>query len=198
MTPESWRMLLQQFRELQRRFDNFLRLGTVVEIDHKKARARVQLGANRTGWLQWFAPAAGEGETEWRPPSKGEQVAVLSPGGDLASGLILPAIYSGQRPPNGDAAGLYRRTFANGDVIEYQSGNANLRISGTLNAEAESIHLKATNISLEAKNLSTKADSTQMQGAVTHSGGDFSSNGVVQHKHKHKVVGIDKYTEDTQ
>lgn len=198
MTPEAWQALLQQINELQRRFDNLLRLGTVVEINHKRARARVQLGGNRTDWLQWIAPAAGEDDTEWRPPSKGAQVAVLSPGGDLRAGLILPAIYSGQYPANGDTAGLFRRTFANGDVIEYQDGNAQLKVSGALNAEADSISLKAKNISLKAENLSMEAAGTQMKGKVTHSGGKFTSNGVVADNHKHKVVAVGEYTDDTK
>src|SRR5450830_2110162 len=76
------------FRLLQ----NLIRLGTIAEVDG--AKARVQLGPNlTTEWLKWITPRAGSTRT-WSAPTVGEQVIVLSPGGDLTRGMIVPALYS--------------------------------------------------------------------------------------------------------
>ena len=71
-------------------------MGTVVEVRFKKpARCRVQLGDNTTDWLQWIAGRAGGiGGCRWWPPVVGEQCLVISPGGDLAQGIVLLGAYS--------------------------------------------------------------------------------------------------------
>ena len=181
--------LLQQLGELQRRLDNLLRFGTVTELDHKAARARVQCAGNLTAWLRWFAPAAGQDDTEWRPPSLGEQVMILSPSGELRAGVILSGLYSDQAPANGDAAGLFRRTFANGDVLEYQNGNAVVQVSGSLNATAASVDLQADSISLQAGSISLQGDAIELVGPVTQTGGDMTSDGISAQNHTHIETG---------
>ncbi|GAA5443143.1 hypothetical protein Misp06_01319 [Microbulbifer sp. NBRC 101763] len=198
MNSEVVTALLQQLGELQRRVDNIVRLGTVEEVDYDTACARVRLGENLTTWLRWFAPAAGTNDTEWRPPSIGEQVAVLSPSGELRAGVILPAIYSDKAPANGDTADLFRRTFANGDMIEYQNGNTQLKVAGSIVAEAENISLKAKNINLESESLRLEGTEIQMKGKVEHTGDDLSSNGISLPKHTHIVKSVGSPTEKPQ
>lgn len=77
--------------ELDRRLTQLIRLGTIAELDLAKAKVRVKLGENLTGWRPWLT-TAGRLKT-WNPPVVGEQVVVLSPGGDLEQSVVLPSLY---------------------------------------------------------------------------------------------------------
>lgn len=111
---------------LSRLIENLIRLGTVAEVDHgsltdkRPARVRVQSGDLLTGWLPWTALRAGT-TRDWDPPSVGEQVLVLSPSGQTAQGIAITGLFSALIPANGDRAGLRRRTYPDGAVVEYDS-----------------------------------------------------------------------------
>ncbi|PHV31007.1 hypothetical protein CSQ94_24405 [Janthinobacterium sp. BJB312] len=78
--------------DLSRLLQNLIRLGTIAEV--KGARARVQFGANlSTEWLKWATRRAGSTLTG-SARTVGEQVIVISPGGGLTCGIIVPALYS--------------------------------------------------------------------------------------------------------
>ncbi|KTT31194.1 baseplate assembly protein [Pseudomonas oryzihabitans] len=111
---------------LSRLIENLIRLGTIAEVDHgsltdkRPARVRVQSGALLTGWLPWLTLRAGESR-EWDPPTLGEQVVVFSPSGQTTQGVVLCGLFSQLLPANGDRAGLHRRTYPDGAVVEYDS-----------------------------------------------------------------------------
>lgn len=86
--------------DLYRRVNNLLRVGKVVAVDYAVARARVKIGNITTDFLPWMTPST----AAWIPLKNGEQVVVLSPGGDLRFGMILPALYqSAKSAPSDDA-----------------------------------------------------------------------------------------------
>ena len=109
---------------LSRLIENLIRLGTVAEVDHgslpdkRPARVRVQSGDLLTGWLPWTALRAGT-TRDWDPPNVGEQVLVLSPSGQTAQGIAITGLFSALIPANDDRAGLHRRTYPDGAVVEY-------------------------------------------------------------------------------
>lgn len=111
---------------LSRLIENLIRLGTIAEVDHgslqdkRPARVRVQSGDLLTGWLPWAALRAGT-TRDWDPPTVGEQVLVLSPSGQTAQGIAITGLFSALIPANGDRAGLHRRTYPDGAVVEYDS-----------------------------------------------------------------------------
>ena len=111
---------------LSRLIENLIRLGTVAEVDHgslqdkRPARVRVQSGDLLTGWLPWTALRAGT-TRDWDPPTVGEQVLVFSPSGQTAQGIAITGLFSALIPANGDRAGLHRRTYPDGAVVEYDS-----------------------------------------------------------------------------
>jgi len=111
---------------LSRLIENLIRLGTVAEVDHgslpdkRPARVRVQSGNLLTGWLPWTVLRAGT-TRDWDPPTVGEQVLVLSPSGQTAQGIAIGGLFSALIPANGDRAGLHRRTYPDGAVVEYDS-----------------------------------------------------------------------------
>ncbi|WP_436568029.1 phage baseplate assembly protein V [Janthinobacterium sp. HLX7-2] len=103
--------------DLLRLLQNLIRLGTIAEV--KGAKARVQLGPTlTTEWLNWATPRAGSART-WSAPTVGEQVMVLSPGGDLTRGIILPALYSKafDAPESSDT--IHTTHYPDGAVVQY-------------------------------------------------------------------------------
>lgn len=105
---------------LARLIENLIRFGTIAEVQMKPPRARVKTGTLTTGWLPWIAGGAGA-DKEWDPPTKGEQIILFSPSGQLGNGVVLAGIFSDLKPANGEREGLHRRTYRDGAVIEYDS-----------------------------------------------------------------------------
>ncbi|MCO7538362.1 phage baseplate assembly protein V, partial [Pseudomonas asiatica] len=117
---------MNSIAELNRLLENLIRLGTIAEVQHVPPRVRVSTGELLTTWLPWIALRAGA-DQDWDPPTDGEQVVLLSPSGQLANGVVLTGLFSDQIPANGDRAGLRRRTYADGAVVEYDSVAHHLR-----------------------------------------------------------------------
>ena len=87
--------ITQHIVDMQRRLNNLIRIGTVVETT--ETRLKIKLGDNITGWLPWLTQRTGDCQTWWKP-SVGEQVMVLSPSGELNNGVVLPALYTKNQP----------------------------------------------------------------------------------------------------
>ncbi|CAJ0784596.1 phage baseplate assembly protein V [Ralstonia chuxiongensis] len=78
--------------ELARLIENLIRIGTVTDVRHTQPSAvRVQSGGTVTHWLPMLQQRA-DGTRTWNPPTKGEQVVLLCPSGDLSNGIALFAI----------------------------------------------------------------------------------------------------------
>lgn len=117
---------MNEYAALSRLIENLIRLGTVAEVDHgslkdhRPPRLRVQSGELLTGWLPWITFRAGA-DTEWDPPTVGEQVVLFSPSGQTTQGIVLTGLFSQHFPANADRAGLHRRSYSDGAVVEYDS-----------------------------------------------------------------------------
>lgn len=135
--------------ELERRLANLARIGVVEELDEASARVRVRCGELLTGWLPWLTRRAG-GDADWWAPEPGEQVLVISPFGDPALGLALPALYQDTHPAPAGVKTVRRVTFADGTVIEYDRagsklsvncvGSAAINATGPVTVDAPEIH----------------------------------------------------------
>ncbi|MBX9761558.1 MAG: phage baseplate assembly protein V [Pseudomonadaceae bacterium] len=119
---------------LARLLENLIRFGTIAAVQMKPPRVKVLTGTLTTAWLPWLNPRAGA-DREWNPPTEGEQVLLLSPSGQLANGVAITGLFSDLIEANGDRAGLHRRTYRDGAVIEYDSIAKHLR--ATLPGTAE-------------------------------------------------------------
>lgn len=117
--------------ELQRQLGSLIRFGTVAELDLAAARCRVDTGEIRTDFIPWFVPRAGS-TIEWSAPAVGEQVLLLSPGGDTHGAVALRGIYSDAFPAPASADTLHLVRFADGAVVEYD--HAAHVLKGTLPA----------------------------------------------------------------
>ena len=208
-----------QITEILRLLHNLIRIGTVAEVDLDQALCRVATGDNTTGWLNWLTLRAGQSRSWWAP-SEGEQVLILSLGGELDTGFVLPGIFSDDfPPPSASADGLYI-TFPDGATLHYEPDSGELLADGITTAvinASESVNVTAPTITcaasvkilldspeVECTNKLTTAtlnvtQGGQMKGNITHSGGSFTSNGVVVDKHDHGGVQRGgSYTEGIQ
>lgn len=125
---------MNDFADLSRMLENLIRFGVIAAVQMVPPRVQVKTGELTTAWLPWLALRAGS-DREWDPPTVDEQVILFSPSGQLANGVVLTGLFSDHIPANGSRAGLHRRTYADGAVIEYDSVarhlNATLPDSGT-------------------------------------------------------------------
>lgn len=144
------------FSELDRKFANLIRLGTIKEIDYKKARTRVQIGKITTDWLPWITSRAGE-DKSWSPPSIGEQVVILSPSGEMAQGIVLPAIYQNkyQAPSNNKDEITFKLQDGSKVIYNKQEEHLNISLEGklTIKIGESTIEMTKDGIKLKAKRI---------------------------------------------
>ena len=115
--------------EIVRRLENVVRLGTVAEVRYETpARCRIKTGDLVTDWLPWTTARAG-GDRSWWAPEVGEQVIVLSPGGNTGAGVVFPAAYSDTHEQPGQREDVARVAFKDGVTIEYDRTVHVLRVS---------------------------------------------------------------------
>lgn len=194
--------------EIYRLLNNLIRTGTVLEVNLQDGLCRVQTGELQTTWLNWLTPRAGRSRTWWAP-SMGEQVLLLSIGGDLTTAFVLPALYSDEHPSPSASADAFHITFPDGAVIEYEPETSALTVSGIKTATvtaSESVAVTVPLVTVKASQkitldtpevvctnkLTTGTLEVQkggtMKGNITHTGGSLSSNGIVVDTHQHNGV----------
>ncbi|MGL6094161.1 MAG: phage baseplate assembly protein V [Pseudomonas paracarnis] len=150
---------MNNFAALSRMLENLIRLGVIAEVQMAPPRVKVKTGELTTAWLPWLALRAGS-DRDWDPPTVNEQVILFSPSGQLANGVVVTGLYSDHIPANGNRAGLHRRTYVDGTVIEYDSVGH---------------HLNATLVDGGTTNLVSKGG-INLVGDITHLG-DYTQTG---------------------
>lgn len=196
--------------EIYRLIMNLIRFGIVEQVNLAldPPMARVRCGELLTDWLPWSARRAGNARTWW-PPTEGEQVIILAAGGELSAGVIIASLNQKSIPAPTTTANTQHTAYPDGAVIEYNADTGALKATGiktaTLDA-GKSIHATAPEITCSASvkitldtpkvectnNLTTATLNVtgggQMSGDIEHTGGAFSSNGVVIDSHDHGGV----------
>ena len=124
--------------ECERRLANMLMLGSIIAVDAEQHKVQVDLGFD-TPWLSWLTQRAGHDKTYWAP-SVGEQVLVLSPQGDPALGVVLPALYQDQFPAPTSDPEQCQVHFSDGAAASYNKASHQLAI--TLPSDGQ-VHLTA-------------------------------------------------------
>lgn len=186
----SWKELA--LPDLFRRLQNIIRPGYVSAVDYAKARIRVKFSENlESNWIPWHSGRAG-GTKNWDAPELGEQVVMLSPSGDTSMAIALVGIFSNDNPANGDSADVFRKTFKDGTVIEYDCAahamKAKIASNGTAEIEAPGGLAIKGDVSIDgnvsiSKQLDVREDITSM-GEVTAMKAGAPVNETT-HKHTH-------------
>ncbi|MBF7958305.1 phage baseplate assembly protein V [Rahnella victoriana] len=197
-----------QLNDMMRLVNNLVRIGKVSELDLANARCRVSTGDNVTAWLPWITHRAGRTRSWWAP-SVGEQVLLLSMGGELNTAFVLPAVFSDASPAPSASADAIHLAFPDGAIFEYEPKTSALNVTGiktaVINASqkvdvtAPEVRCTAsTRITLDTPevvctsklttgSLEVKQGGT-LTGNITHSGGSLISNGIIVHLHRHSGV----------
>ncbi|WP_350316459.1 phage baseplate assembly protein V [Pectobacterium aroidearum] len=191
--------------EILRLLRNMNRVGVVTHVNTANALCRVQTGGMTTGWLNWLTRRAGRSR-DWWAPSIGEQVLILSIGGELDTAFVLPGIYSDDNPAPSVSADAYHVSFPDGAVVEYEPATGALTVSGIKTADITASESLTATVPLVTVRASTRItldtpevvctnklitgtlevqQGGEMRGNIQHSGGSLSSNGKVLHTHKH-------------
>jgi len=179
----------EKLTEIMRLITNLIRTGTVSEVDPENWLCRVKTGDLETNWINWLTLRAGNTRTWWQP-TVGEQVVLLSMGGNLETAFALPAIYSDAFAPPGHSADGAITEFKDGGWFQYEPENGQLLIKNIRSVRieaADGIQLITDLFRVQASQTQINSE-TVMNGAVTQGGGSMSSNGVVVHTHKHGGV----------
>ncbi|WP_051321681.1 phage baseplate assembly protein V [Chrysiogenes arsenatis] len=116
--------------ELERRLDNLIRYGTIAQADYALHRVRVQSGELLTGWIPWLTRRASL-DNEWWAPEVGEQVILLSPCGDPAQAVALPAIYQAAHPGSQNRPTVHRIDYGDGGFMEYDRAAGRWHVNTT-------------------------------------------------------------------
>lgn len=140
--------------ELQSKIDDLIRIGTVTEV--RSGECRVKTKGNHTNWRPYLVLRAGRTRRRMRP-SVGEQVILLSLGGDLRNAFVLAGIYQDEHPEpladddNDDLDGV---EYPDGAVIEYNPSTGELTASGIKTATiTASVAVKLITPLVECSNL---------------------------------------------
>jgi len=98
--------------------DRMIRFGTIAGVDLPGARCTVELDDGVISPpLRWFETRSGKTRT-WSPPSEGEQVMLLCPGGEIGAGVCLRGVISDANPAAGDSL-TELVEFGDGGIVSY-------------------------------------------------------------------------------
>ncbi len=189
--------------ELSRLLHNLLRFGTIAAVDHQRAQCHVKAGELTTDWLNWFTLATGRTRT-WQAPTLGEQVLLLSPGGELSTGVVLFELYCDSYPASSDQASLHLMQYPDGAVLAYDHTQHTLQVNlpdggaitlatpGTITLNAP--HTVCTSHLTEQGQLSYAGglvgkggEGARIEGSL-HASGDIQAGGVSLTHHRHGGV----------
>lgn len=179
--------------ELMRLLSNIIRTGIISEVDEESWCVRVRSGELETGWLRWNTTRAGAFNV-WLPPSPGEQVVIACIGGNPETAMIIGSLWSDANPAPGKSLKEIVISAPDGAVFRYDADAGALSASGMKTATLQaSVSVTLDTPVVECTDLLRTAtlDVTKggkMSGNITHSGGDFTSNGITVHTHKHGGV----------
>lgn len=203
---------MDDFADLSRRIESMIRFGAIAAVQMAPPRVRVQSGGLTSAWRPWFALRAGD-TRDWDPPTPGEQCVLFSPSGDPATGIALVGLYSDSRPAPSNSPDEHVRAYPDGARIAYNHATGALSVAGVKTARIQAsdlctvdcpraeftgdVHIQGK-LTVDGETL-LKAlltymnglagqgggAGTRISGAIEHSGGGLSSNGVTLHAHVH-------------
>lgn len=160
--------------EMDRRIGNMVRIGTVAAFDAAQG-VRVDLGELITDWLPIGTKRSGK-QRSWNPMDIGEQVAIIAPDGEVSQGVVVCSIPQNKHPANGDKQGLWRETFDDGTVIEYDQATGGLR-ADVASAGSITLHIGSTVLVLRNGQVTLTADDVVVQSPKTRFTGDVEIGG---------------------
>ena len=194
--------------QMDRILANLIKIGRVDSVDLAAGTATVNFDGELVSGLEWSKSRAGADRSWNGGYTKGEQVLVLSPSGDLSQGVIAFAISQDAFPNVGDSENP-KRVFADGTTIEYDKSSHTLFVDASASSGHIVIRCNTAQIQAEstitmdapntvctgnltvAKSLSMggSGGTATLKGNVAMSGGTLTHDGKnIGESHKHSGV----------
>lgn len=117
------RVVVQQGVQL----NNIFREATVKEVDYSKGKAIVEAHGIETKEIPWLEQAGDI--VEWNPPTAGQRVMLVSPGGDLGRAFIMPGGFTDNVGAPHDK-GAEKRVKIGSAVITHSAAGLFIEIDG--------------------------------------------------------------------
>lgn len=194
--------------QMDRILANLIKIGRVDSVDLAAGTATVNFDGELVSGLEWSKSRAGADRSWNGGYTKGEQVLVLSPSGDLSQGVIAFAISQDAFPNAGDSENP-KHIYADGTVVEYNKASHTLLIDASASGGHVVIQCNSAQIQAEstitmdapntictgnltvAKSLSMggSGGTATLKGNVAMSGGTLTHDGKnIGESHKHSGV----------
>ncbi len=151
-----------QVAELSRLIENLLRFGKIEEVEGEFVRVRS--GKNLTNWIRWITLRAGTTVT-WDQPTVGEQVMLLSPGGDLSNAVALLSVYSDAHPAPTTEPHLHVKRYPDGATIQYD--HEHHALTAILPAGGTALLVAPTSVTVQSDSVTLDALETTCTGNLT-------------------------------
>jgi phage baseplate assembly protein V len=157
------------FSEFAMRLINIVRFGTVAEVDLKKARVRIKIGKITTNWIPWLTIAGAV--KLWNPPVVGEQVCVVSQGGDLSLAVAIPSIFQSKFTAPGNDPDTIKIELSDNASVEFDKSNDEItaRIDGAeicFGSDKFHISIGASEIEVTPASISINAPTVSIPGLL--------------------------------
>jgi len=109
--------------------DQLIRFGSIASVDLAAARCVVTLDDDSISPpVRWFEMRMGRTRT-WSPPSKGEQVVLLCPAGEIGAAVALRGLISDAYPAPGNSLTEFLAAYEDGATITYDPTGHDLIIN---------------------------------------------------------------------
>ncbi|UDQ97807.1 phage baseplate assembly protein V [Lentisphaerota bacterium WC36G] len=133
--------IFKKFNNIERKLENLIKIGVVIEVNYADCTARVKIGEIETNFLSFATVKAGSHKM-WSPVEIGEQVLIFSPSGELTNGIIFGSLYSNANAaPNSTPAKEVRIVPAGIDVTTNKFViNGQLKVNGSVSVSGDVIN----------------------------------------------------------
>jgi len=177
-----------------RQFHNLIVIGTIDTLSDDGLSAQIRIGDIVTD-MRPLPALYGQNFTANRPVLDTAQVVLNCPSGDLENSVIIGFLWSKDIQPYTTERHIDGLKFKDGTQIEYDSEAQELRVKtvGKLIVEAaKTIDITASeNITITSGGtLKLAAQAIEIEGPVTQTGGDMTSDGISAQQHKHDETGV--------
>lgn len=155
--------LQQRIGDIDRRMDSTMRHGKVTDVDTKKHLARIEIGENdgepvKSAWVP-YSQVAGAYKSH-SPPSKGQQMTLFAPNGEIRQAMLLPMTWSDDNKSPSEKEDEHIDTYG--------------KLKITKKGDSYEIDLDGVKISMAKDRISLKAETIVLDGTVK-AGGEGAS-----------------------
>lgn len=155
--------------EAERRLNNIVNLGIVIDVNYDDALCRVQVDGNETDWLPFGAARMGNVKI-WNPPAKGEQVLVFSENGELDTAVATGSFDYDNYPMPSTNANSVEVHCKDGAVFSYDHSSHQLSFSlpagSSTTVRSDDVTFNCSNYTINCDNYSLNSSSNDQNGTL--------------------------------